>query len=237
MPVITVSGSLASGAREIAQAAARELALDYVDQEILVEAARQLGVSVTEVADHDERTANFRERLAGIMRAIMERSAAAGAADPAGGAIGLDIVLGRTYGEAAELGSDEPRGVLTDDSYIKTLTTVIKGVAARGDVIILGRGSQAILQHEPQTMHVYVAASRDWRIENLMRRDGVSRPDAEHRLEKSDHQRQQFHRRYFKVDADSPQLYDLGINAGRIRVDVAAGMIAVAARELAPRPG
>jgi cytidylate kinase len=227
---------LASGAREVAQAVAAELHLGYVDQEILVAAAGELGVSVEAMKSHDERTATFGERLAGVMRTLVERSAAAGAADPASGNLGLDVVLGRTYGEAAEL-PEAGGGGLDDARYIKTLKAVIHEIAARGDVVILGRGSQAILQGAPDTMHVYVAAPREYRITDLMQRDGMTREDAEHRIDKSDHNRQAFHRHYFKVDADSPALYDLGINAGRVRIAVAAKMVALAAAEMTPRPG
>jgi cytidylate kinase len=237
MPVITVSGGLASGARDVAQAVARELALDYVDQEILVEAARELGVSVAAVEDRDERATSRGERIAQVLRTIMERSALAGTGDPiSGGGAGLDIVLARTYGEAAEL---PPAGVgqLDEQRYIATLTSVIKGIAARGNVVILGRGSQAILQHEPETLHVWVAAPLEHRIRHLVEREGMKPGDAEHRIKQSDAARNAFHQRYFKVDANSPALYDMGLNHARIRTDVAARMIAIAARELAPRPG
>src|SRR5712692_8541434 len=100
MPVITVSGSLGSGARDVAQAVARQLGLDYVDHEILVEAARELGVSVAAMAGHDERPSTIGERLASVLRTLMERSASAGTADPMSGG-GLEMVLARTYGEAA----------------------------------------------------------------------------------------------------------------------------------------
>ena len=82
-----------------------------------------------------------------------------------------------------------------------------------------------------------MAAPREHRVNDLIQRDGMSRADAEHRIDKSDHNRQAFHRHYFKVDADSPALYDAGINAGRIRVETAAKMIALAAADLMPRPG
>ena len=142
MPVVTVSGNLGSGAREVAQAVAVRLGLDYVDQEIMVEAARRLGVSVSAVESHDERPSRLGERLASIMRTLMERSAMAGTADPmtGGGGSGLDMILSQTYGEAAGLPSDAPRGQLDDESYLRTLTSIIQGIAARGNVVILGRG-------------------------------------------------------------------------------------------------
>jgi cytidylate kinase len=235
MPVITVSGSLGSGAREVAQATAAEMRLEYVDQEIMLEAARQLGVRVADVESRDERKSSFGERLASVMRTLMERSAAAGAADPLSGG-GLEMVLARSYGEAADL-SEATTGQLDDERYIKTLTSVLKGVAKRGDVVILGRGSQAILRDEPGVLHVYVASSLEHRINTMMTRDDISQQDAEKRIRESDKNRIAFHRHYFKVEPDSPALYDLGINAGRIRTDVAAKMIAIAARDKTPRPG
>jgi len=236
MPIITVSGGLGSGAKDIAQAAAQALGLDYVDQEILVEAAQRLGVSVSAVERHDERPSSMGERIGSVLRTMMERSAAAGATDPVTGG-GLELVLARTYGEAAELPSDAPRGQLDDESYLRTLTAVIRGVAARGNVVILGRGGQAILQHEPEAVHVYVTASRRERIEAVMRRDGMNEQEAERRVKQSDHNRQAFHRRFFKVDVENPCLYDLMIHAGRVSPAAAVGLVALAAQDRMPRRG
>lgn len=235
MSVVTVSGNLGSGAREVAQAAAAELEFDYVDQEILVEAAGRLGVSISDVAQRDERPSSMGERLAGVMRTLMERSAAAGAPDPMSGG-GLEMVLARTYGEAAEL-PESGQGQLDDDRYLSTLTSVIRGVAARGSVVILGRGSQAILHDEADALHVYVTAPKKQRLASLVEREGMSEHDAEKRIKQSDHNRQAFHRRYFKVEAEDPSLYDMVINGGRIAPPLAARLIAAASRGRAPRPG
>jgi cytidylate kinase len=235
MTVVTVSGKLGSGARDVAQAVAAELEFDYVDQEILVEAARELGVPISDVASRDERPSSIGERLASVMRTLMERSAVAGAPDPMSGG-GLEMVLARTYGEAAEL-PEAGQGSFTDDDYLRTLTSVIKGVAARGDVVILGRGSQAILRDEPESLHVYIGASKASRITSFVEREGMSGPDAEKRVKQSDHNRAAFHRRYFKVEAEDPALYDLIINARRISTPLAVRLIATAVHEREPRPG
>lgn len=235
MPVVTVSGTLGGGAREVAQALARHLQLDYVDQEILVEAARELGVSVSAVESHDERPASMGERIAGILRMLMERSAAAGSADPLGGP-GLEMVLARTYGEAAEL-PESGAGQLDDERYLKTLTSVIRGVAARGNVVILGRGSQAILHDAPETLHVYVAAPREHRVTALVEREGIAAQEAERRIKQSDHNRDAFHRRYFKVNPEDPALYDMVLHGGRISIELAVRIIALAVADRVPRPG
>jgi cytidylate kinase len=232
MPVITVSGNLGSGAREVAQDLARELGLDYVDQEILVEAARQLGVSVEAVERQDERARSFAERLGLLMRTLMERSSVA--TDPMSGA-GLDVVLAHTYGEAAELpeGGEEP---LNEQRYLATLTSVIQGIAARGNVVILGRGSQAILRDDLRAFHVYVHAPRDQRIRMLSARDSITADDAKKRIKESDHNRDAFHHRFFKIDAESPALYDLTVNTHRIAQPLAVRLIAMAVRDRTQYP-
>ena len=146
------------------------------------------------------------------MRTLMERSAAAGTADPLAGG-GLETVLSRSYGEAADLAATPTSpAAWTMSATSRRSTSVIKGIAARGNVVILGRGSQAILQHHPETLHVWVAAPFEWRVGNLVERDGVSKHDAEKRITKSDKDREAFHRQYFKVEPNAPALYDVGFN-------------------------
>ena len=172
-----------------------------------------------------------------MMRTLMERSAAAGAGDPAAGG-GLDVVLARTYGEAAELPSESQQiGQLDDERYLTTLTSVIKGVARRGNVVLLGRGSQAILQREEDALHVFVYAPKRTRIAAVAAQQGMSEHDAERRVKESDGNRAAFHERYFKTNPDAPQLYDLIVNADRLRVDLAVKLIALAVRDRTPRPG
>ena len=50
MPVVTMSGNIASGAREAGEMAARHLGVDFVDQQLMVQAAQRCGVSVGAVA-------------------------------------------------------------------------------------------------------------------------------------------------------------------------------------------
>jgi len=74
MPVITFSGTLGSGAREIAQLVAQRLGLDYVDREILARTAQSLGVSVAAVEQRDERPVTLGERVASMLSNFLERS-------------------------------------------------------------------------------------------------------------------------------------------------------------------
>ena len=66
MPVVTMSGNIASGAREVGEITARLLGVDFVDQQLMVRAAQRCGVPVGTVAEHDERRSSFKERMSGL---------------------------------------------------------------------------------------------------------------------------------------------------------------------------
>ena len=227
MSVLTISGQIGAGGREVGRLLADRLTFDYVDQEILVEAARTLGVPVESVVSHDERTAGLGERLATMLRRFLERSAAAGSTDPVMGSGGLDLVLARTYGEAAGL---ETAPDISDDEYISTLTAVIRDVAAHDNVLIIGRGSQVILRDTPGSMHVLLVGELKNRAAFLAERDGLSTEDAIKRLHDAEKGRIDFHHKFFKAEVNDPSLYHLTVNTTRYPLDAAAEIIAAVAR-------
>src|SRR3972149_1515428 len=167
MAVVTMSGTIASGAREIGQAAASLLGIDYVDQQLLVDAARRLGVPVDVMAGRDERCSSFGERLSAVLRGFLERSAAGG--DPLTGAGGLEVLLGRTY---ADLAKEREEPEVSDALYMKTMTAIIRELGDRGNIVVLGRGSQMILRDLPGALHVLTLAPQALRIERLAGRGG-----------------------------------------------------------------
>ena len=232
MPVVTMSGNITSGAREVGQAAAVALGIDFVDQQLLVEAAQRCGVTVGAMAQRDERCEGFRERLAAMLRNFLERSAASGA-DPLTGAVGLEVLLSRTY---ADMAADREEPQLSDAVYMKTISAIIRELGARGDIVILGRGSQMILADLPQALHVLCLAPQQLRIERLAQREGIAPEQAAHRVADSDRARRAFHRKFWRVDVDDPALYDLTVDTSRLSYEVAAELVATAARAKAGAP-
>jgi cytidylate kinase len=225
MPVVTISGQPGTGAHDIGRLTAQRLGIDYVDQEILVQAARTLGVSMESVVALDERTATMGERLGNLLRRFLERSAAAGVGDPMLGAGGLDVLLGRTYAEAA---ADEEPQELSNERYIGALTTLVRDLAAHDNVVIIGRGSQVILKEHPGVLHVLLVAPTSRRVEVIVARDRISTEDATKHIQESARGRAAFHRKFFKIDVDNPALYHLVVNTSRVSPDDVAQLIAAA---------
>jgi len=225
-----MSGNLASGAREVGQAVAQELGIDFVDQQLMVEASQRCGVSMVTVAEHDERRGSFRERLSGLIRTVLERSAASGA-DPLTGATGLEAILSRTY---ADMAVEEPQ--LSDSLYLKTMTGIIRELAARGEVVILGRGSQMLLAEMPRALHVLCVAPRKLRANRLAERDELGIEEAMRRTAESDRARCAFYKKFWHVEVEDPKLYDLTIDTARLSYEIATQVIVAAARAKTAEP-
>ena len=226
MPVVTVSGMTGSGAREVARLAASILGIDYVDQEILVDAAQRLGVSARVVAQRDERCQTFGERLASMLRTFLERSAAAGVGDPMMGVGGLEVLLARSYGDLTRSAEHE----VDDSAYMKTVTAIIRELGQRGNIVILGRGSHLILRDHPVALHVLTLAPLGLRLWRIAERDGLSSQEAAKHVHDQDKGRTAFHHKFFRVEADDPTYYDLTIETSRLPLQIAAELVAEAAR-------
>ena len=227
MPVVTMSGNLASGAREVGAMVAKALGVEMVDQQLMVSAAQRCGVSVGSVAEHDERTTTFRQRVSSVINNFLERSAVASGADPLSGATGLEGILSRTYAEMA-VEHEEPQ--ISDEAYLETMTGIIRELAASGRIVILGRGGQMILADMPSALHVLCVAPPELRALRLAERDGTGLEEAEHRIAEGDKARAAFYRKFWKVDVRDPSLYDLSINTAKVSYEIAADLVVAAAQ-------
>jgi cytidylate kinase len=230
MPVVTMTGTLGSGAREVGRAAADLLGVDFVDQQLMVRAAQRCGVPVGSVAEHDERAVGLGQRLTAIINTFLERSAAASGADPLTGASGLEGILSRSY---ADLAAEEEEPHISGALYQETMSTIIRELAAGGAIVILGRGSQMILDDMPGATHVLCIAPAELRAYRIAEREDIGLDEAKRRCTDGDRARAAFYKKFWKVDVDDAGLYDLTINTDRMPFDLAAEVVATTAKQRA----
>src|SRR2546423_15167540 len=151
-PVSPITRQFASGGSQVARLVAAELRWDVIDNEFVDEVARLAGLPPDAVAQREESAPGLLERLA------------------------------RTLAVASPemfIGSDAVPPVERDEAPIVKLTErVIAEAAAHGRVVLVGRGAQALLAQRPDALHVYVVASKPWRIRLAVERLGVDPPNA-----------------------------------------------------------
>ena len=228
MPIITIDGQIGSGAIEVGAEVARKLNIDYVDRLILAEAGKRVGITMAALAEKEQQRYTLRDRLARLFRTALERSAYSGAGgDPFFG-MGMDALLLRPYPEESEIISEAQQ--LDDFHFFQVVSEVVHDLAQGGDVVIVGRGSNIILQDHPDTLHVSTVASMDFRVKMIMAREHGDEAGAQQMADHQETARVAYFQRYFKFHPDDSSLYHITLNPGYLGTIPAAEVVAHAAQ-------
>jgi cytidylate kinase len=112
--------------------------------------------------------------------------------------------------------------------YIHGLTEAARQAAARGNVVLVGRGTGQLLTNLPNVLHLRLMAPKEWRARRMAQREGWSLEEATARCTEQDRTRQRFTRYFFGDGPFQPASYHLVVNTGRVSLeDVAAGVAAL----------
>jgi cytidylate kinase len=228
MPVITVSGEIGSGAREIGPLVAEYAGIDYVDRLVLAEAGRRVGVSVARLAEREQRVTPFREKLAKVLQTALERSAVTGGSTDPFFQPSVEALLVQAYPETSREASSERQGVDVQ-RFVGVIAQVMKELANDNHVVILGRAANMVLANWPGVFHACIMAPHEYRVQTMMRREGLPHTDAEKLLAAQEKARQAHYRRFYKVDANDPLQYHVTLNSERVGIETAARIIVKAA--------
>lgn len=109
--------------------------------------------------------------------------------------------------------------------YINLIESAVFEAARRGEGIIIGHGSQVLLQDFGCAVHVLISATEEYRIGNLMRQIQIMRDAAKKLIHQSDKQNKEFFSYAFHGEWNDPSLYDLCINTGKIGIDNAVQLV------------
>ncbi|MFG0252627.1 MAG: AAA family ATPase [Phycisphaerales bacterium JB038] len=117
-------------------------------------------------------------------------------------------------------------GTPTDVEVAMKVAKTIRGVAAVGHAVIVGRGGQAILRGLKHTTHVRLIAPEDWRAEQYAREAGLDAGKALAEVRRIDGERRRFVKHHFHQDPDDHWLYHLTLDVARVKPERAAAAIA-----------
>ncbi|PID40945.1 MAG: hypothetical protein CR984_00590 [Proteobacteria bacterium] len=109
--------------------------------------------------------------------------------------------------------------------FIYLLRAAIYDFAKGGNVIILGRGGQALLKDIPGTLKVRIVAPVKNRIQYLMDQEGFDKNQCERLIVVNDRDSSGFIRSFFDIDWDDENMYDLVLNTRTMSVDTATSLI------------
>lgn len=199
--VFAISRAIGAGGEEIGRMVAAHLGLRYADQEIIVKAAEKAGVSPETIAKA--------ESSPGLIERILE---SVGKVPPIGETMILPPVL-----------TEAPM------AYSNLIEHVVRETAAQGDVVIVGHGASIPLAGTSGLLRVLVTAPEETRIARLAEAEGMDAGKAQKAVRHSDDERRRYLRRFYSVDEERPDRYDLVVSTECLPYDVAARTIVAAA--------
>ncbi len=209
MAVITISRQSGSGGDEIAGRVCEILGYQYFDKGLMARVASEVAPSGGKIVDFSE--ADYK------MRSFLER-----------------LLNRRSPRTVAELRTwrEDTRGVriaevtpLNEDDAIVLVRHTVQAAYQQGNVVIVGRGGQAILREKPGVLHVRIEAPLDVRAQRVRDRVNISLAAAHEKVTKSDEAAADYLKRFYEVDWSDPMLYHAVLNTGRWAIEAAAHLI------------
>lgn len=217
--IITLSRQLGSGGDTIAARVAAALGLRLVDRAIIHRAAIAAGVPevILQQLTYDAQRSLAAEILSSLGGTLPGATGTGPPPNPLGGIFAPML----------------PPISISLEEGVRTLGLVIKDIAAQGNVLVLGQGSQVWLRDYQGACHVQVIAPFELRVARVAEREKLSPAAARRRVRSSDQARADYLARYHNVNWLDPLLYHLVINTGQTPLEVGVALIVNAAQAMA----
>ena len=184
-PMLTISHQYGSGGSQIARDLGSRLQWPVWDKEIVRKIARQYQLEETDVEAKDERVSTFIERLVELLGL--------------GGFTTAYSIL-------------PPRG-LDDTKLLHMTRAIVEDIAREGRAIIVNRGANHILAKRPRTLHVFILAPVEARVQRVIEMEKLPRAEAERRITGMDRLRTDYVRTFYHADWRDPTRYHLTVDS------------------------
>ncbi len=201
MAVITISRQLESCGDEVADLVCQKLGYERFDKNAMARAGQEMGLGGTAV---DRATAD----------------------QP-----GPKSLVERWFGNYQNPQADPVSWALStqqdalQDLSIANLVDIMNAGYKRGNIVIVGRGGMAALQHKPDVLHVRIQAPLALRIKRLQEHEGLTQEAAQQKMRERDLSDVDWIKRYFGLDSHDPALFDVIINTAKITPEAAADLV------------
>ena len=119
----------------------------------------------------------------------------------------------------------DERGYIDEEIYLDYLVLIIAQMGDDGDVVILGRGSQYILNDHPDAYHILLIDTFENRVRFMQKNYDLSQSRAAQVVKNEDKRRVNLYRKLGKSDYDNPILYHLVLNMSKVDLKQALELV------------
>lgn len=214
MAVITISRQYGSGGDEVANLVAEILQYHVFDKTLMTLLAAEMGFSENELIDFSE--LNYTAQ--GFLERLFKR---------------------RKITQISTWGTDD-RGIkvksveeLDEERCIDMVRVSIQAAYRNGNIIIVGRGGQAILKDKPGALHIRIDAPMNHRVQRIRDAQHISVIEAQKLISQRDGASADYLKRFYDIDWSDAMLYHLVINMGWWDLEAAAQVISNGIRYIA----
>ena len=208
MPVkaLTFAIQLGSGGFDIARGVAEQLRFRYYDWEITSQAATEAGVT--------EETLAAAETSPSHLDLVMDKLLATGV-----------YTTDRPVGplSATTLASAIRR--LGSKQYRQLIEGVVQRLGEHGEAVIVGHAGQVVLARTTGVAKVLVCGSAETRAERLAAEATLPLNEAVRLVAESDHERENFFRRIYRIELLNAANYDLVLNTDKLDTEGAIDVV------------
>ena len=177
--VITIARSYGSGGRTLGKLLAEELGINCYDREILRMASDDSGINEALFGQTDEKL-----KKSPLFRIARKNPYKGGVIPP----------------ESADF--------VSDDNLFNYQAKVIRELAEEESCIIIGRCADYVLKDDPNVLRLFLFAPKEDCIVRVVEHDGITRRDAENKIEKIDKHRADYYKYYTGKDWYDARNYD-----------------------------
>jgi cytidylate kinase len=206
---ICISRAIWTGAEAIASDVAKELGFRCVDEEILNVAAERRNLSPAQVADAEQRKSMLAQFLQDIKRG------------------GVGEVINYIPGQRALPTSRDDVRVLIRDAIRDTVNS--------GNVVIVAHAASYAVGQRKDVLRVLITGSQFARASRWVAgSQGKSPREAAEVIQASDDARANYVQRFYDVDHEQPDHYDLTLSTDKLSPELITHLIVQAARSMDP---
>ena len=197
MAVITISRQYGAGGKTLGKLIADELDYEFADSAIIARVAEMANVSTHWVETVENEAGG---KLSRFISKMVSKPL-------------VDKIL-----------KDE-RGYIDEKIYLDYLVLIIAQIADEGNAVILGRGSQYILDDHPDAFHILMINEFENRVRFMKEHYELSDSRARRVVRSEDKRRKALFQKLRKTDYDDPFLYHLVLNMSKVSLQEAKKMV------------
>lgn len=198
--VITISREVGSGGRTVGRKLAKKLGVRFCDKQLIRELVNMFGLNEGEIERIKGKKQNWLEDL--FSRISPE--------------FGSEMFIPR--------GVEEPP-VVTSNEIFENEKQIIRSIAEESSCVIAGRSGFFILKDHPNKLDVFIHASRQKRIQRVMRRQELTEKKAEEVIDYVDKARDNYIQKFAGTSRYDLRNYDLVLNMDYMTEDEAVECI------------